>query len=106
VESGSYGHACDLDVRGGFEETPLFYGILVMMFFEDNKRHRRPHVHVEYQDHEAVLSVPDGKMLRGSSPPAKLKLVRAWIEIHKDELMADWKLAVKGEPVFRIEPLR
>ncbi|VFM96546.1 MAG: hypothetical protein BECKG1743D_GA0114223_101975 [Candidatus Kentron sp. G] len=35
-----------------------------------------------------------------------LRLVQAWITIHEDELMADWTLAVKGEPVFPIEPLR
>lgn len=84
----------------------MFYGILVMMFFEDAGRHRKPHIHAEYQNHEAVISIPDGEVLSGSLPPAKLKLVLAWIEIHKDELMADWKLAVKGEPVFKIEPLR
>lgn len=84
----------------------MFYGVVVMMFFEDDKRHKKPHVHVEYQDHEAVISIPEGKVLAGSLPPAKLKLVSAWIEIHKDELMADWSLAVRGEPVFRIEPLR
>ena len=30
----------------------------------------------------------------------------AWIVIHHDELMADWKLAKNGEPIFKIEPLR
>jgi len=34
------------------------------------------------------------------------KLVQAWIEIHKEDLMADWKLAVAGEPIFKIDPLR
>ena len=28
------------------------------------------------------------------------------IEIHKDELMADWQLAVSGQEVFKIEPLK
>jgi len=32
-------------------------------------------------------------------PKPKQKLVDAWIEIHKDELMADWELAVNGESV-------
>ena len=36
----------------------------------------------------------------------KLKLVQAWVEIHNEELMADWELASKGEQVFKIEPLR
>jgi hypothetical protein len=38
--------------------------------------------------------------------PAKLRLVQAWIEIHRDDLMADWKLAVEGQKVFKIQPLR
>jgi hypothetical protein len=37
---------------------------------------------------------------------AKMKLVQAWIEIHQEELMKDWHLAVNGQAIFRIEPLR
>jgi len=40
------------------------------------------------------------------SAKVRLKLVQAWIEIHQEELMADWKLAVSGERVFRIDPLQ
>ena len=39
-------------------------------------------------------------------PRGKMKLVLAWIEIHADELMADWQLAVSGQHPFKIEPLR
>jgi hypothetical protein len=35
-----------------------------------------------------------------------MKLVQAWIEIHQEELMADWSLAVQGQPVFKIDPLK
>jgi hypothetical protein len=84
----------------------MFYGIVVMMFFGDDRRHQQPHIHVEYQGHEAVIAIPEGNLLAGSLPPSKLKLVAAWIEIHQDELMADWSLAARGEPVFRIDPLR
>jgi hypothetical protein len=45
-------------------------------------------------------------VLAGSLPSSKLKLVQAWIEIHRDDLVVDWKLAVAGEPVFKIDPLR
>jgi hypothetical protein len=34
-----------------------------------------------------------------------LRLVQAWIEIHRDELMADWKLATEGKETFKIKPL-
>jgi hypothetical protein len=53
-----------------------------------------------------VVVIDDDTVLGGSLPPAKMKLIQAWIEIHRDELMADWKLAVLGEPLFKIEPLR
>jgi hypothetical protein len=39
-------------------------------------------------------------------PKEKLKLVEAWVEIYKDELMADWKLAVEGQQIFKIEALK
>jgi hypothetical protein len=37
---------------------------------------------------------------------SKMKLVLAWIEIHREELMANWELATQGEQIFRIDPLR
>ena len=84
----------------------MFYGIIVLMYYVDNKKHHRPHIHVEYSGEEAVVSIPDGGVMEGSLRSAKLKLVQAWIEIHQDELMADWRLAVSGQPVFKIEPLK
>jgi len=35
-----------------------------------------------------------------------MKLVVAWIEIHKEELKADWKLLEEEERFFKIEPLK
>ena len=84
----------------------MFYGIIVMMFFIDNKKHKKPHIHVKYQEQEAVISIPNGEVLEGTIKSTKLKLVQAWIEIHKEDLMADWELAVKGQNPFPIEPLR
>jgi len=84
----------------------MFYGIIVSMYFMDNRRHKAAHIHVRYQDLEAVFSIPDGTVLEGRLPPSKMKLVAAWIEIHRDELMADWQLAVTGQHPFKIEPLR
>ena len=54
-----------------------------------------------------VVSIPDGEVIEGALPPKKLlRMLLAWIAIHEDELMADWALAAKGEPIFKIEPLR
>jgi len=41
-----------------------------------------------YQDQEAVISIADGEVIDGSLQSNKMKLVQAWIEIHKDELIA------------------
>jgi hypothetical protein len=84
----------------------MFYGIIVSLYYLDNKQHHRPHIHAKYQDDEAVVSIGDGRVLEGRLPPAKLRLLLAWLEIHRDELMADWELAVNGQQPYRIEPLR
>lgn len=84
----------------------MFYGIIVSMYYFDNRRHHLPHIHVKYQDQEIVLSIPEGDLLEGELSRSKLRLVQAWIEIHRDDLMADWVLASQGQEVFRIEPLR
>ncbi len=84
----------------------MFYGILVLMFFRDNRRHHLPHIHARYQSDEAAIALDDGSILDGNLPPKQLKMVQAWIEIHKEELFVDWELAVNGDEPFRIAPLQ
>jgi len=84
----------------------MFHGIIIYIYFNDNKQHKLPHIHVRYQDDEVILEIPNGEVLEGKIPNSKMKLIQAWIEIHKDELMADWNLAVNGEQPYKIEPLR
>ena len=84
----------------------MFYGIIVSMYYLDKRRHHLPHIHVKYQDQEVVIAIPGGEIPEGDLKTSKLKLVQAWIEIHQDELMANWELASQGQSVFKIEPLR
>lgn len=60
----------------------MFYGLIVLMYYFDNKQHNLPHIHVRYGNEEAVLSIPTGDLLEGSLKSSKMKLVNAWIEIH------------------------
>ena len=83
----------------------MFYDIIILMYFHDDKRHDTPHIHAEYAGYAASISIQDGQVLSGQLPAIKLKLVQAWVEIHKQALLADWKRAVAGEPVFKVEPL-
>ena len=76
------------------------------MYYLDNKQHKLPHIHVKYNDQNAVYSIPEGNLLEGSLPLAKEKLVVAWIELRKEDLIANWQLAVVGEAIYKIDPLK
>jgi hypothetical protein len=84
----------------------MFYGLIISMYYLDTKQHKLPHIHVKYGEREAVYQIPDSELLEGFIPPNKEKLVKAWIEIHKEDLMANWALAVSGSRVFNIDPLK
>ena len=83
-----------------------FYGLIVLMYFFDDERRHIPHIHVRYQGEDASFAIADGECLAGDLPRPKVRLVQAWIEIHRDELLADWELAAAGETPYRIEPLK
>ena len=83
----------------------MFYGIIIRMFLLDNQQHNLPHIHVKYAEYEAVLSLEDGEILAGELPRKQLRLVQAWVELRRDELMADWLLAANGRNPSSILPL-
>jgi len=76
---------------------PVFFA-LVFMWERNSLRDG-----VDFFERESIM--PTISMFFGI-PPKQLKMVQAWIEIHKDELFADWELAVAGEQPFRIAPLQ
>ena len=53
------------------------------MFSFDDKKHHLPHIHAHYGEKSAVIAIDDGEVLQGELPRKKMKLVQAWIEIHK-----------------------
>lgn len=48
----------------------------------------------------------DGTILEGDFPKGKMKLLEAWMEIHREELEANWTLISNGEQVSRVDPLK
>lgn len=83
----------------------IFFGIIVKMYSEQGGKHHVPHLHAEYQDDEVVIDL-EGNILEGSLPKNKMKLLIAWTEIHKEDLLANWKLLSSGDGYFKIDPLR
>ncbi len=84
----------------------LFFGIVVTLYFGESETHSTPHLHARYGDHKAAVSISDGRVLAGRLPRRQLRLLQAWIEIHREDLLQNWALVCAGEPPFRIEPLR
>ena len=76
------------------------------MFVEAGAPHQRPHVHAYYHDEAAVFALETLECLGGSLPRPQRRLVEAWMEIHREELIRDWDLLQSGQPPVKIEPLR
>ncbi len=83
-----------------------FYGVLIYLYWLATRQHNLPHIHAIYAGDEAVFAIESSDVLDGKLPWRQTRLVQAWIEIHLDELMADWSLAVKGQPGLSIDPLK
>jgi len=97
---------CHADRKG--EEMPIlsvFYGIIVRMYFEPLGKHNLPHIHVEASGEEITIAL-DGTILAGSIPANKLRILLAWMEIHKEDLETNWKMLSNNEPHVKIDPLK
>ena len=81
----------------------MFYGIILRMY--NNGEHNPPHFHAYYNEFQAIFKL-DGELIEGSMPRKQTRLIQAWTEIHREELNANWALAINEEPLFRIDPLR
>ena len=86
-------------------ELCRFLGIVIRMFAEVGVPHATAHFHVQYQEHAAVYGIDPVERLEGSLPQRQTRLVEAWAELHRDELMRDWELLQNGRPPTPIEPL-
>ena len=83
----------------------MFFGLIIRMYYAP-KEHNPPHIHVYYQDYSTTVKIDDCTILEGELPARQLRLIAAWIEIHREELMADWALCQNGQKPFPIEPLK
>lgn len=82
-------------------EISRFYGIIITMYIPD---HNPPHFHVRYNDYHAIVDIETGKV-KGEMPRQALRLVYEWLDLHKEELVDNWRRMEKGEPVTSIKPL-
>jgi len=83
-------------------EISLFYGIRITMNWNE---HNPPHFHVDYAEFRATVLIQECIIDRGFLPNKQLKIVLAWCEIHKDDLMQNWELSRLSQPMNAINPL-
>lgn len=81
-----------------------FYGILIYMYKEIGGHHNTPHIHVKYNEYTMSISL-NGEILDGKIPNKQLKLVQAWIEIHKEDLNAAWYTYNNDGEIIKIKGL-
>lgn len=60
----------------------------VKMFADD---HNPPHFHVVTPDHEALVALADGSVLRGAIRSSDLKVALTWAEENAGLLESEWK---------------
>ena len=83
-------------------QLSAFYGIVITIYWRD---HPPPHFHARYGGHAALIVISDGSVYEGFLPRRALRLVRAWRELHVDELHEAWNRASHRDDPGTIEPL-
>ena len=82
-------------------EISRFLGIVISMYYNE---HNPPHFHAKYGNFKISVEIESG-IISGKFPKRALRAVLDWYDLHKDELLQDWNLAIKDQPLNKIEPL-
>ncbi len=82
-------------------EISRFLGIIIAMFYKD---HAPPHFYAIYGEYEITVEIDSG-VINGRFPKRALRLVLEWLELHKDELLENWRLVEEKKPLKKIAPL-
>ena len=84
----------------------MFFGIIVKMYKERDGWHHRPHIHAQHADKAASFDIETSDILAGELDKDDVDKIRGWMSIHREELLANWKLLGEEGTYFKIEPLR
>ena len=82
-------------------EISRFYGIIIKMFFKP-KEHEPAHIHALYEEYMGVFDINTFEMTEGDLPNRAQKMVKEWLNEHKDELQEMWKT----QKIFKLPPLK
>lgn len=83
-----------------------YYGVVIALCKAKDSKQINPFIFARCQGNEAAISISDNQIIFGDLPSPKRHLVHAWVEIHREELVANWELGRNTGEFFRIDPLR
>ena len=76
--------------RVAFENGILF------IIHTNEQGHNKPHLHVQYQDKEAVIEIPTGIVLRGNLRRDKEKQACEWVRQKSEFFQQHWNELTNG----------
>jgi len=82
-------------------EISRFLEIIIAMF---HREHGSPHFHAKYGDYEITVNIETG-VVTGPFPRRALSHVLEWYDLHRRELVENWKLAYGRRPLNKTPPL-
>ena len=82
-------------------EVSRFYGIIIKMFFKP-KEHEPAHIHALYEEYMGVFDINTFEMTEGDLPNRAQKMVKEWLNEHKDELQEMWET----QKILKLPPLK
>jgi len=80
-----------------------FHGIVIAMYYDD---HGHPHFHARHAGGQAKIRIDQVEVIESSLDVRPLRLVLAWAELRRQELLENWRRARAGETLLDIDPLQ
>ena len=86
-------------------ELSRFFGIVIRMYMEIGGPHHMPHFHAYSGEDVGIFGLDPVELIAGTLSRRARRLVEAWAELHREELVEDWRRLQSGEGPLPIEPL-
>jgi hypothetical protein len=83
----------------------LFHGIVIRMNRMPNAS-STPHIHADFQGYSARITLDSCEISQSSLPTKQERLAIAWVEIHREDLLANWALVNAGQAPVVIDGLK
>lgn len=74
--------------------------------YQEQGKHERPYFHARYSEFKASIAIDPPVILAGALPRRQERLALAWAELHRDELLDNWRRLREDKSVLWIAALQ